>query len=257
VDELSGPVHVVKVKTEPVFTAPGEKPVSDGWTPSITTYDRDGNAVEIVTYNDKGEVDQRSVGEVDRSGHKIGEQHFDSDDKLIDVFAWRYDDLGNPIEFKTIGANGSVSGWREFNYDQSGKIVSLLDLNQDGIVVTVTDVFYDQDGREMRESWPTDQQGDGGSNVYSYSNGGKTVETRSFGANGNPDGRSVSSVDEKKNYTEEYYDAAGKLVRKETHEYTRDNQGNWTTDICSERQLRDNKLVLLGKVKTTRTITYF
>ena len=137
-DELSGPVHTVKVKTEPIFTAQGEKPVSDGWTPSVITYDRAGNALEIITYNEKGEVDQKSVGEVDRAGHKIGEQHFDSEGKLIDIWAWRYDDDDNQIEFKNVGADGWISIWSEFNYDQSGKLVSLLDLNEVGIIVRVT-----------------------------------------------------------------------------------------------------------------------
>jgi len=256
--ELSGPVHIVKIKTESIFSVPGEKPIDGGWVPSITTFDRAGNVVEGVDYNEKGEVDQRSVGEVDRSGNKIKEKHFDAEGRLLYTFTWSYDDDGNQIEIKDVSADGTVTSWTKVYYDQSGKEISHSCLGKDGVVSSITEVSYDQNGKVIGESWYyIDNLEQQGRSVTSYKNGGKTEEIQTFGPSGDPEYRYISSDDEKNKHTEESYDGTGKLISKQAYELTRNDKGNWITETCSEWELKDNELVLLRKVKTTRTITYF
>lgn len=90
--------------------------------------------------------------------------------------------------------------------------------------------------------------------VYSYEEKGKGESLAVYNANKVLDRRYETSIDEKGNKTDLNYNADGKILRQETNEYTRHNHGNWVVELTTEWEDKNNRLILLRKKITRRTI---
>jgi YD repeat-containing protein len=253
--ELVGLVHHVRITRELVETTEAEDN-GDGWIPSLTIYNRDGFIEEFHAYDDKGNLDYKSVSEFDSSGNKIRETDYNADGKLLRKTLTTYDSEGNAIEVKSYhNPDGSLSNWLRFSYNLEGDMVGHSSLDKDGQVISVTEYVYNQGGKEKQEITSDGKGKPTHRAVYSFSANGE--ELTLFDSRVILERRYVSETNGKGERTELCYDKSGKLTGRETYTYERDAQGNWIKEVASEWEDKDGILAFKRTKITRRTITYY
>lgn len=217
-----------------------------------TFYNKQGNKTEEIYYNANGEAQ----GPV-----KYG---YNDDQKLI----W----------IKNYSDQGIVYLENQFVYDEAGKLIFLINLN-DGKFSSKGQRIYNKEGTLVIESrLYTDEamQNISSSSLYSYDSKGNNTEIKSYDATGKLTGR-ITMLYDKNNFIIEYdsysasdelvekvllendkygnitgiaqYDSKGGLNNQSTTEYEYDKKGNWIKSI--ERTNSEIKSV------TEREIVYY
>lgn len=257
--DLKGAVRSVKIVAE-VLEAADKDNTSDGWIPSEITFDKYGNIESDVQFGRDGEIVDKTSSEIDKAGNKIKETHFDATGELKFTHVYEYDLNGNLVGFKRIEADGKVSGLWRFDFDKKGRSDSNTSYNTDGTVNTMTEVTYDKLGERADETSSTPEGGIVSRVEYKRTkqDGVETVETILANGDGTQNSRYLESTDKNGDLTVQGFDADGKLVEKQTWEYSKkDSHGNWTIEIMTKLEAMDGELVLKLKKKTVRTIVYF
>ncbi len=257
--DLKGPVRSVKIVTE-VIEAADKDDVGEGWIPSDITFDKYGNIVTDVQYGRTGEVVVRSATEIDKAGNKTKETHFNAAGEVKFTDFFEYDRNGNMAEFKRIDADGKLTSLSRFEFDKQGRSDANTSYNTDGSVNTTTAVIYDKLGERIGETSSTPGGGVISRVEYKRSkkDGVETVETLLFDGEGKRGPRLLETTEKNGDHRHEETDGDGRLVEKETWEYQkRDSRGNWTVEIMTKWEIKDEELVLKLKKKTARTIAYF
>jgi len=199
-----------------------------------TFYNKEGNKTEEIYYNANGEA---------QGPTKYG---YNDDQKLI--WIKRYSD------------QGVVYLENQFVYDESGKLIFLINLS-DGKFSSKSQSIYNKEGTLVIESrLYTDEamQNISSSSLYSYDSKGNNTEIKSYDATGKLTGR-ITMLYDKNNFIIEYdyysasdelvekvliendkygnitgiaqYDSTGGLKSYSTTEYEYDKKGNWIKSI--------------------------
>lgn len=161
------------------------------------TYDYMGNLLTVKSpvANAEGTSDVRTI-EYDHMGNVISET-----DELGNVVTAEYDRLGRMT--KTTDQNGNAT---EYVYDNLGRVIEQKTPfeEKDGTVYySVKKMWYDNNGNVVKERVKTNAPGSAETYnevKYTYDNRNRLVMTE-------------TSDGEKSNYTQNYYDAVGNLLR--------------------------------------------
>jgi uncharacterized protein YkuJ len=253
--ELVGPVHYVRIRRELNRSTDG-KGFEGGWIPSLTVYNRNGAIKEFFAYDDKGNLDYKSVGKFASSGNKIEEDTYRTGEKLPRKKLMAYNPGGNIIENKDYNNyDGSMSEWQRFSYNRKGYVKSISYLSKDGRLLAVGKYLYNQAGKQRQ--WSSfDKSGKLlAKSLYYYHKNNE--EIRTYDNQGTLTARSITLVDDKGNQTEINYGKNGKPWNKARYSYKRDAHGNWIKEVCSEWEDKDGHLIFKRTKVTRRTIIYY
>ncbi len=256
--DLNGPVNTIVVESR-ILEAPENTGLS-GWLNSRTVFDRDGEMLNFVVFDDKGEITETAVFETDANGRKTKESRIRPDGTPMVAFIFRYDGGGNQTETDVLGANGAFLRGTRRTFDEKGKMTSFADLEENGAIGCTTGTVFDDKGNWLKESRRCQREWAGFDSVndYAETENGKRIETRIFSTKGILTSRYVYETDKNGNQTDLKYEGQDNLREKETFEYSgRDSHGNWTTEIRTFWKVVDGTLTRYGLRKTTRTIKYF
>ncbi|HEX8694560.1 MAG TPA: hypothetical protein VF746_19205 [Longimicrobium sp.] len=191
-------------------------------------YDRAGRLREELFFTHRGELSSRSVYDYDARGNRVLWESYDRNGVRAGRRETRYDAAGRKVE-EVVYQGGAAPRWRiEYRYDGEGRLAE----------------------RETHDLAPNpsgpaaSHDPEPGKVVYTYRDGGRTVETATYAPDGTLTGRVVQRRDgrgssERVEYRPDgtlvpvrHYDAArrrvvevpGKLVGRTEY----DARGNWT-----------------------------
>jgi hypothetical protein len=212
------------------------------------TRDRDGNVVERVEVNDRGEVANREVmgpygiteqasyenGKLtarrtwtyDANGHVAAFYNYDADGTVVQSSASFTDASGNSKDEWEYGRNGSFFLHFAETYDPNREIWTFTNFNEDGSVK----VKVEAQGHKSVSYWQKNgEDGVFGSNIF-LDRVGKTQEAYRCHPDGTCDRITSYFADEKSPYVSrtEMRDGSGELRLSADYEYELDRFGNWT-----------------------------
>jgi len=111
----------VKTQTEWTHEYVDGKPSAKGVKATVTKYDTRGNVIEVVNYNEKGDIISVFVHEYDSRDNKVNfEQYQDNRRRLLYSRKTMYDARGNKT--REYGFDGATGYNNTFKYDGNGKL---------------------------------------------------------------------------------------------------------------------------------------
>lgn len=100
----------------------------------VNTYDADGIKIESVSYDPAGKVRDKTVFISDDNGRLTESQEYRGGDGSAARTEYRYDRLGNMIEWTRFNARGAMIDWWSYDYDDSGNRTREVRYYSDGSV---------------------------------------------------------------------------------------------------------------------------
>lgn len=174
-----------------------------------TTYDEDGNAVEVISFKDDGSVSGKTTYHYDAKGRNVGSESYSESGEKVYTQRQVYtlDDKGNRVEVLGYQTDGTLSHRQVFKYDADGN--------------KLEELFYSWNGARV------------GRIVNTYDDRGNQLTQISYNADDSISFRNVNSYDALNNKIEwvQYhgdtlryralstYDDKGRLKEHETFEY--------------------------------------
>jgi hypothetical protein len=250
-EELIGAVHTIGVTREILINKP-KSDVSFGLLPSLTTLNRDGNVTERLVYNDKGELDTKSVSNYDDAGKKIEEILSDRNNSLRARIVHVYNDEGVLIELEWYDRDNKLTNTHKVSHERTPDGAGATHAS---LVTAFTVVTKNADGKPAEENFFTKDEKLVLRAVYEYTPEG--VTTKNF----DPFGVLISTY--KDNYAEKKsriltnYDSQNGTSDKFMFSYELDSQGNWIIEKMLQWTEKNGTSTLIGKKITRRTITYY
>jgi len=254
-----GPVHTVTIESWYIGDFDGTYHGSggSGWPQAETTYNRAGNMVGRIEYDDEHQIKKTVICEIDSTGNEVKETELDPYDHAYTTLA-DYDRDGNLIEDKRVREDGTIGSWTKYTVDKHGRITTQTELSSEGNILETEDRSYDGNGRLLMQTGHRLNEKDNYQFVYTYTNeeGVEKKESQFFDYKGTLIIRTVLLTDKSGDITYLTYDGAGNLYRKFTRKYVeRDSHGNWTIEIYTGWDPK--KLIPLGKYFTRQMLTYY
>lgn len=156
--------------------------------------------------------------EYDEYGNRISMWPLgDSGERTARHTAYSYDGMGNLLSSVSVDAEGNPSYRYEYTYDENGNMLSELYFDEEGAVGAETYFTYDAEGWVIRETETAYYYDPARTYQYEFVySADYSACTISSSANGDASGHS-----------QETYDAAGRVTRKES--YAQD--GSWRSTI--------------------------
>jgi len=210
-------------------------------------YDRRGNIVEELVYNEDGSLDTKAVRKTDESGNVIEETTCNIEEGDSETTRYRYDEMGNEIEW--IGDDGD-RGVTE--YDDRGNRTTYSYYNMQGEREFQSLYRYDERRNMVEEI--TYARPDGSYSdryVYRYDDAGRRIESRMY-RHGEEDAWHIGqySYDQKgRKIKDAFYRADGSLRLINTYIY--DEWGN-ILESKSYYQSEDAEKPSLSDFETTK-----
>lgn len=175
----------------------------------LTTFNEDGNTVEVTSFKEDGSVSGKTTYYYDGRGRNVGTESYSEGDEKVHRQRQVYtlDDKGNRVEVVGYQTDGTLSHRQVFKYDSDGN--------------KIEELFYGGNGARLSRL------------VNTYDGRGNQLTLTSYNADDSISYRTVISYDASDNNTEwvQYhgdtlryrvlyrYDDRGRLKEKETFEY--------------------------------------
>ncbi|MBR6917619.1 MAG: hypothetical protein IKN38_05495 [Clostridia bacterium] len=185
------------------FNENGERTISE-------TFDELGRMTSYITFRPDGRITENSVYEYGSDAEmpaKTTSEIFNYDDDGIyrGSTVTVLNALGLVTDEVTYDANGELTGRRLYEYDSMGRglITKSSTVNENNIVVSVSEYEYDDDGNVLKASYKNGSGEPVSSVEYEYDDAGNLIKESVFENGG-----------ELTSYTEYEYDDSGNLVNQ-------------------------------------------
>jgi hypothetical protein len=257
----------------------------------LTTYDEDGNAVEVISYKDDGSVSGKNTYQYDAKGRNVGSESSSESGEQVykQKQVYTLDDKGNRVEVAGYQTDGTLSHRQVFKYDADGNKIEELFYSWNGTRVGRIVNTYDGRGNQLTQvsynaddsvSFKSVNSYDALNNkiewvqyhgdtlryrvLYTHDDKGRLKEQETFEYNAPPNlytshapvpGRVVYTYHDKERTKEEVtYDAAGNLVGKVVTSL--DEKGNQVSraEYGKGGAPKDSKVSWYDKDKLLRTL---
>lgn len=208
-ERLIGPVHTVQIEFSE-GTIVENKEVDSARRPhQRVVYDRSGNEIERINFNQDGSIENRSVQIIDGNGRIAGWEDYEpeADGKrqhLTSRSEWIYDKGGNRSEAR-VYIQGALSSRTTAFYDTAGHLLNETMITDNDTYKVTKRFTYDSGGRLTKTV--VDTNGAIESTEQSYDASGNLAGYKYFG----PGGQNVGEV----RYT---YDAFGTETERNTED---------------------------------------
>ncbi len=157
---------------------------------SIHKYDKKGNDISDSTITEKGILISRELKKYNANNQLLATYYYDKDDSLYNVISLKYDKKGNAIEQKDSmkGSNDIVT--RKYEYDAAGN--AILEVSaQKGVEFGRVQKIYNAKGqmietidKEGQKGYCTYNKTGDQLDIYGIGKDGKKVEINSFAYSG-------------------------------------------------------------------------
>ena len=230
---------------------------SDGSVSSFThetwAYDVYGNEIEYVSYDENGNVEEKTEHEYDAFGNKIRYEEYDKDGESAYKIIYNYDERGNRILLAKY-EEGKLENKSEWEYDENDNVKKAVFYEGHVNIIGITEFEYDENGNKIKEA-----HYDGAENVdywdeYEYDENGNKIKEVHYDDTGSVDywdeyeydrngnlSKQVSNFEDSIDYTWEYeYDESSRIICRRdyikdvvtsTWEYVYDERGNQVKEI--------------------------
>ncbi len=215
-------------------------------------YDNQKNLIEDILYV-QDTLCRRYLYIYDKNGNKIVEKRFNSKDSLITEIHWKFDSLGNEIEWQSMINKGNRICKQISHYNKNGKRVLDYIFNPQGEIIEKNRYNYDSVGnliemlfidtikpaRNLRFTYQYDCSGnkteekmyesDGKISktvIYKYDNQNREIELYWIEDNG-LNSSSIKKYDEYGNIIEYQNKSNYRKKYKRYFQYLYDTNGNW------------------------------
>lgn len=174
-ERLIGLVHTVQIEFSEV-TVVENKEVESGRRPHHrVVYDRNGNEIERINFNQDGSPEDRTVHIIDANGRVAGWEEYELEGegkrkRLTTRSEWTYDKDGNRIEAR-VYTQGALSSRTTAIYDSAKRLINETTITDNGSWKTTRKFSYNADGHLTKTVVDT--------------NGGIEVIEQSYDASGN------------------------------------------------------------------------
>lgn len=228
-----------------------------------TTYNANGNVLELISYDQNGDIQARHVYSYDANGRSTGYEEYSAilDKKLSTPrrHVYKLDKEGRRVEYLVLDSNESVSSRSVHKYDAKGNKIEDQWYTYTGELSAKMVYTFDEKGRQISQAayegdsvltwknfWKYDVNGNKTESmqyegeilrykvIYSFNVKGKILEEETFEFNRPPNsftthapepGKKIYTYDEEKRTLEvTTYAIDGSLKRRFVHVY--DEQGN-------------------------------
>lgn len=192
----------------------------------IYNYDKNGNCIESINYNQDKMVVDYGKFHYDKNGNIQDETFYDSSDNMISKYVYSTDKKGNILE------------QLEFNKDEELEVSHLSKYNSASLEVEHTTCFYENGNRMFTKQ------------TFDYNSAGKITESVLYDDEKNVLGRWVYIYNEKVSVIqEEVFDADERMVEKRTYTYEYDSVGNWVTRTSYDAISGDAQVITVRKIE--------
>ena len=241
-------------------------------------YDEDGNEVENISYDEHGNIKEKTKYEYDSNGKNIEETDYDKDDKIVRQVEIKYDAAGREAKWECYDEHGRCSIQRiytrdehgrliqydeyhdgyttkeEYERDENGNTIKSISYDSDGNITKIYEYEYDETGREIKCVRYDDDETVAYWREYEYDEGGNKIRSRSYNTTENHEyttyewkydenGREIYSSYETNDIVEEKqeneYDEDGNIIREIQTSYDSDT-GQKQSQTIDEYTYDDN-----------------
>lgn len=202
-DKLLGPVHTVQVENGRIIIVDGKEIDVARKPHQKVVYDRRGNEIERINFDEGGAVTNRTVQLIDAQGRSGGWESYEAQgdgkgERLKNRSEFLYDERGNRVEIR-IYRNGELTQRTTTSYDAAGNVLEEVMVTDGGSYKQTKKNSFDADGRLTKTVFDT--------------NGRVGVSEYSYNAVGNKVGYKHSHSDGRNNQASKYvYDSRGKEI---------------------------------------------
>ena len=196
----------------------------------ISVFDKKGNKIEELLYNENNELEQRTKMKYDAQKLPIQIVFEDNKGKKIQQFTYRYNELGYLTQFTGYDNRGKMSEKSYYTYDTHGNLVKYIGYGE----FDNRKIYYKYDAnRKITEQLCTDIKGDFVEKiVYQYENNGKLEKCISIDLDNNVLSTTISIYDDYNNLLEfTHFDKNGLVTERHEFVYQYDKYNNWTKQI--------------------------
>ena len=172
-------------------------------------YDEDGNGVENISYDEHGNIKEKTKYEYDSNGKNIEETDYDKDDKIVRQVEIKYDAAGREAKWECYDEHGRCSIQRiytrdehgrliqydeyhdgyttkeEYERDENGNTIKSVHYDSDGNITKIYEYEYDEMGREIKCVRYDDDETVAYWHEYEYDKSGNEIRSRSYNSTGN------------------------------------------------------------------------
>ena len=194
----------------------------------------------VYTYDARGGVvGKQTIGEVEVKERYVRDEAgrlLESVSEGGPRMSYRYDERGRRVEEVYRMADGTVLGTARWEHGPAGPVRETR-IDGGGRVRWVFEMRYDAEGRLAERTIREENAVSGlsashapvpGREVFTYRDGGRTVETVSFAPDGAPRGGKVVRFDARGRMVESAEHGPGGIVTVARWSYDDDRHGNWT-----------------------------
>jgi TonB family protein len=145
-DKLAGAVHTLRVETMKLSDQYSRKQNGPRVPVDLTTYDAQGNRVEVVSYARDGSVSRRTVTTYDSAGRKTSVVSYKEKDQPSSKIVYTLDDKGRATQAENYDDKGELTAKTSMRYDEAGRLVERR-REEKGEPGSTTTFRYDSNGR--------------------------------------------------------------------------------------------------------------
>mgnify|MGYP005857073581 CR=1 FL=1 len=109
----------------------------------IYTYNKYGNKISEIKYNDKNDIESKEVIEYD-GRNKISKTEYGSNGKIKNKMLYEYDKDGNRIKYSRYNSNGELVYKSLSKFDKNGNKIEYLNYGSDGKLKNKNSLIYDR-----------------------------------------------------------------------------------------------------------------
>lgn len=186
----------------------------------VKKYDENGNKVEDVAYDGKGNLFSKSISKYDDKGNEIERAFYNANGVLTSKSISKYDDRGNKIELASYHASGVLTSRSVFKYNDRGDEIDNAEYNANGGLTSRCISKYD-DKRDKIEEVTYNEKGElFFKSISKYDAMGNRTECIGYNPNGTLSFKFISKYDDKGNKIENAeYNEKGTLTGINTLSY--------------------------------------
>lgn len=131
---------------------------SQGYSHLEVQYDKNGNEIGRVSYDEGGNKIYSREIQYDRNGNYISLTIRNASGDVYEKTQWKYDKNGNCIRSITYDENNKVTQQTEWTHDQKGNVLSKVTCDADGNPMSSYKALYDANGTRI---WCADYDAEG------------------------------------------------------------------------------------------------
>lgn len=172
-------------------------------------YDENGKEIENISYDEHGNIKEKTKYEYDSNGKNIEETKYNKDDKIVRQVEIEYDAAGRKAKWECYDEHGRCSIQRiytrdergkliqydeyynghttkeEYERDENGNTIKSISYDSDGNITKIYEYEYDETGREIKCVRYDDDETVAYWHEYEYDEGGNEIRSRSYNSTGN------------------------------------------------------------------------